>query len=476
SRERRAVPRDRRGDSLFDGDSSGHLDLDAESRKLLEIRRIDPDALMIPWPADDWRRDLVKLLEAAFQPGEAIEFKVAETPQANRETVSTILGQSEYITKIMKSLDGSEGALIGINAVASEGAKDDSWKFRYAVVDSLRMSLSKQLAFYKALNLPCVALVNSGANTVQAWVRIEAADSTEYSERVEFLYNVLEENGFKADPSLKAASQMVRMPGVLRNGKQQYLIGLNEGARCWKDWQEWVDYCLDGNPLVELASYHKQAPSPEAFLVDGLCKTSDFFVLTAPPKAGKSLALIDLALSLCHGEPWMGQQTEETDVLFMNLDLSKATFLNRLHLVANERKIDPATPRLGLLNLRGFRMPMLDLAEFLVRRIEGARKYEEHDYRVIVIDPVLSLLHAAGSTDLGGDLTMLADIVSSRTGAAVVVALSLDELATLHINPDSSLELFPADRPGVFQFRSACKDFPPLSGRECLWKYPRFIV
>jgi hypothetical protein len=253
---RRAFSSDRRGrdrkpESTPGENNRGRLDLDAESLKLLESRRINPDDLMIPWPADDWRKDLLKLLEAAFLPHETIDFKIAETPQPHRETVGTILAQSDNIGKIMKSLDGPDGALVSLNSTSCEAPKDDSWRLRYAVVDSPRMSLSKQLAFYKALNLPCVALVNSGANSVQAWVRIEASDTTEYNERVDFLYATLEENGFKVDPSLKSANLMVRMPGVLRNGKQQYLIGLNEGAKSWKDWQEWVDYCLDGNPLVE---------------------------------------------------------------------------------------------------------------------------------------------------------------------------------------------------------------------------------
>lgn len=479
---RRAFSRDRRGrerkpDGTMGEEGRGKLDLDAESRKLLEIRRIDPDALTIPWPSDDWRHDLIKLLEAAFQPTDTIDFKVAETPQAHREVVSTVLAQAEHITKIMKSLDGPEGALISINATTSDEAKDDSWKFRYAVVDSPRMGLSKQLAFYKALNLPCVALVNSGANTVQAWVRIEAADSTEYNERIDFLYSTLEDNGFKADTTLKSPSIMVRMPGVLRQGKQQYLIGLNEGAKSWKEWQEWVDYCLDGNPMVELASYHNQAPSPETLFIDNVCKAGDFLIITAPPKAGKSLALIDLALALTQGEEWVGLHTTATDVLYINFDQSKTSYLTRLHQIANERRCEAATPRLGLLHLRGISMPMQEMAEFLVRRIDGARKYEDHDYRVVIVDPLLALSQAQDPLTLGKELGRLADIITTRTGATVITAMTPDELQILNIKPDAQLDLSPSDNhPNQFQLRGYFKDFPPLVGHECTWKYPRFIA
>lgn len=478
ARERRARDRRPEGEGgTGEAPNTGKLDLDAESRKLLESRRIDPDALSIPWPSDDWRRDLLKLCEAAFQPTETIDFKVAETPQAHRELVSTISSQADNITRIMKSLDGPEGALIGINATTAEEAKDESWRYRYAVVDSPKMSLSKQLAFYKALNLPCVALVNSGANTVQAWVKIEASDSTEYNERVDFLYNTLEENGFKADASLKSSTLMVRMPGVLRQGKQQYLIGLNEGAKGWKEWQEWVDYCLDGNPLIELASYHIQAPSPDPILIDNVCKLSDFLVLEAPPKAGKSFALLDLALAICHGEEWMGIHTSATDVLYINFDQTKSSFINRLHVIASNRGIEAATPRLGILNLRGQAKPMLEMAEFLIRRIEGARKYEDHDYKAVIIDPIYALLQTGTTGNPGVELSMLADIVTARTGAALITALNSGDCSRLSLQPDGLLELFRTDdHPDIYQLRGAFKGFAPLLGNECHWDYPRFTA
>jgi len=473
---RRAFARDRRGrerkPEQGEDDSDERrapLDLDAESRRLLESRRIDPDALSIPWPSDDWRRDLVKLLEAAFQPKETIDFKMAETPQAHREIVSTIVAQADNINKIMKGLDGQEGALISINATTADGAKDESWRFRYAVVDSPRMSLSKQLAFYKALNLPCVALVNSGANTVQAWVRIEANDSTEYNERVDFLYSTLEMNGFKIDATLKSPTLMVRMPGVLRQGKQQYLIGLNEGAKSWKEWQEWVDYCLDGNPLIELASYHHQAPSPDAPLIDNICKAGDLLVLAGPPKSGKSHALIDLALALCYGGEWLGNHTSGTDVLYVNYEQSKSAFLNRLYAVANDRNCIPSSPRLGILHLRGFVKSVQDIADFLVRRIEGAGKYEDHDYKAVIIDPIYALLKDPK------DISVLSDTITSKTGAAVITALESADLLRLQVHPEGIIELIPnQDRPNIFQIKGLFKDFPQLIGQECTWQYPRF--
>ena len=42
------------------------LGLDTQSMELLQNFKIDPEALSIPWPAADWRKDLAKLLEVTF--------------------------------------------------------------------------------------------------------------------------------------------------------------------------------------------------------------------------------------------------------------------------------------------------------------------------------------------------------------------------------------------------------------------------
>lgn len=485
SKERRKVER---RDSI-DGQpittpisSSDSLDLDAESRELLQSRRIDPEALSIPWPSDDWRKDLVKLLQVAFEPDETIDFKITNTPKATREKVSTIVGQADNINKIMRSLDGPDGALLAINAsTASENAKDDSWRYRYAAIDSTRMSLSKQLAYYKALNLPCVALVNTGANSVQAWVRIEALDSAEYAERVDFLYSTLEEHGFKADHANKSPIHMVRMPGVLRQGKQQYLIGLAQGAKSWAEWKEWVNYCLDGKPLVELASYHDQPPAMEPKIIDDVLRTGQFLLFSAPPKSGKSLALLDLALSVCHGNEWLGFGTARSDTLFVNFDLTKTALINRLHLVGSSNGSAANTSKLGILNLRGTNLSPLEIAQLVVKRIQGARKLEEHDYRLVILDPLSAVLHALrsarGSTESHQLILQMMDLIVAGTGAAVVGAMSENEIPHLHLHSDSLLQLTPVEeRPGTFQMSGQFREFPTLVARECSWRYPRFIV
>lgn len=458
------------------------MGLDTQSIELLQNHRIDPEALSIPWPATDWRKDLAKLVEVAFDPEESIDFKMSNTPETTSEKISNIINQSDAIKKIMKSLDGPEGALISINATqGSSNATNESFRYRYVVVDNPKMSLAKQLAYYKALNLPCIALINTGANSVQAWVKINAADLEEYNERVDFLFTTLEEQGFPVSASNKNASQMVRMPGVLRNGKQQYLIGLEQGAKDFLEWKEWVEYCLDGKPLIELASDSEKPPKKDDPIITNTLRAGEFMLLTAPQKSGKSFALLDLALSLCYGEEWLGSNTTPNDVLFINFEFTKATFLNRLHLIANKRNIPATTSKLGFLNLRGMTLSPLEIAHLIAKRIQGAKKLENHDYKVVIIDPIASVLHNPKAMRATGPshqiLMQMVDTIIALTGSAVVTACSTNEFPYLETHADSVISLNPMEGcPNVFQIHGAFREFSPFLAKECSWIFPRFVV
>ena len=458
------------------------MGLDTQSLELLQNHKIDPEALSIPWPTADWRKDLAKLLSVAFQPDETIEFKVSETPTATTEIVSNIVDQDEALKKIMKSLDSPEGALLCINAIkGGKDTRDESWHYRYVVVDNPKISLAKQLAYYKALNLPCVALVNTGANSVQAWVRIGAADQEEYNERVNFLFDTLDSQGFKVDRSYNNPNQMVRMPGVLRGGKQQYLIGVEQGAKNFKEWQEWVEYSLDGKPLIELASDSEEPPKKDPSIIENVLRAGEFFLFTAPPKSGKSLALMDLGLSICYGEEWFGNTTTSSDVLFINFELTKSVFLNRLHLLGAKRDLNASTSKFGFLNLRGTALSPIETAQLIAKRIEGARKLENHDYKVVIIDPISAVLHNPKSTRLSGAphqiLMQMVDTIIALTGCAVVTTCNIDEYPYLQSRADSLMSLTPVEGSfNLYQINGNFREFPKMLARECSWIYPRFLV
>ena len=458
------------------------LGLDSQSLELLQNFKIDPEALSIPWPTPDWRKDFAKLINATFKPDETVEFKISNTPNSSRELVSKIVAQDEALKKVMKQLDSQDGAPLTINAVkGGADSTDESFHYRYVVVDNPKMTLAKQLAYYKALNLPCAALVNTGANSVQAWIKIEAQDLDEYNERVDFLFQTLDSQGFKVDDGNRNPNQMVRMPGVLRNGKQQYLIALEQGAKNFTEWREWAEYSLDGKPLIELASDSEEAPKKDATIIENVLRAGEFFLFTAPAKSGKSLALLDMALSICHGEDWLGNTTNANDVLFINMELTKSVFLNRLFLLGSKRKLEANTPKFGFLNLRGTALSPLEIAQLIAKRIQGAKKLENHDYKVVVIDPISAVLHNPKSARLSGTphqlLMQMVDTIIALTGCAVVTSCNINEYPYLEARADSVMSLSPVEGSlNTYQINGSFREFPKTLAKECSWIYPRFIV
>lgn len=457
------------------------MGLDAQALELLQNHRIDPEALNIPWPTPDWRQDFLKLLSALFKPGESIEYKKSNTSESTAEQVDDILKRADDIKKTMKSLDGPDGALVSINAVKGEDAEDESYRFRYAVVDNPNISLAKQLAYYKALNLPCAALVSTGANSVQAWIKIHAKSREEYDSRVEYLFKTLDSQGFKVDSSNANPNRMVRMPGVLRNGKQQYLIGLDQGAKTFDDWRTWVEFCLDGKPLIELSSDSDDAPKKDRLLIDGVLEAGEFLLLTAPAKSGKSFALLDLAFSLAHGEDWLGASTHKSDVLFVNFESTRATFLNRLFAIAAARGLSASIPEFGFLNLRGLALSPLEMAQYIAKRVKGAKKLEDHDYAAIVIDPISAVLHnpkaVRNNIPQEQALLQMVEVLISLTGSAVIAATNPDEYPELGQHADTRITLSPLEgAPDMFSLRGEFRNFAPQAPKDCIWRYPRFTV
>jgi archaellum biogenesis ATPase FlaH len=451
------------------------LDFDQDALAMLQRQHIDPDDLSIPWPSDDWRKDLVKLLKELFAPEDLIAFKKAGTPNSIVEQTANILSQESGINKIMRTLDGEDGALLRINAISPDEGEKAPANYRYALIDNTSMQLSKQLAYFKALNLPCAALVNTGANSAQAWIRIDAKDADEYVERVNFLYDLLSEQGFNADTANKNPLQMVRMPGVLRQGKQQYLISLNEGAKSWQEWKDWAEYSLDGDPLAELASYHHTPPRADMELVENIFYKNQSLLLQGPPKIGKSYLLLDLAYSLCYGEPWLEHYTKESDVLFVSLEQDKAALINRMHRIAEARNLAPDTAKMGFFHLKSFPKKSLDFAQFLVKRIQGARKHEGRDYKVVIIDPLTKLLPTSVRSEAQISMIMrqIVDQITASAEVSVIASLSSrfsvdtswsDGLLTLSTDGDKTI------LEGTF------RESAPLASTPLYWNFPLFSL
>ena len=139
-------------------------------------------------------------------------------------------------------------------------------------------------------------------------------------------------------------------------------------------------------------------------------------MLGGPSKAGKSFALIELCVSIAEGVPWLGFGCAKGRVLYVNLELDRASCLHRFRDVYGAMGV-PAEhlDMIDVWNLRGKSKPMDQLAPSLIRRALKTRPI------VVVIDPIYKVITGdENSADQMAAFCNQFDRVATELGCAVV--------------------------------------------------------
>ena len=310
------------------------------------------------------------------------------------------------------------GAWIRFNPVDGNGVKNENvTDYRYALVESDSMSVDEQNAIIRELELPVACLVHSGGKSLHAIVKIEAADYREYRKRVDYLYNICKKNGLEIDTQNRNPSRLSRMPGVVRNGKKQFLVGTNIGKSSWDEWFEWIEGVNDDLPDPEsLNEFWDNMPDLAPPLIDGVLRQGHKMLIAGPSKAGKSFALIEMCIAIAEGTKWFDFNCAQGKIMYVNLELDRASCLHRFKDVYNALHITPNNlSNIDIWNLRGKSIPMDKLAPKLIRR--AAKK----DYIAIIIDPIYKVITGdENSADQMANFCNQFDKICNELGTAVV--------------------------------------------------------
>lgn len=310
------------------------------------------------------------------------------------------------------------GAWIRFNPLDGKGVKNENvTDFRYALVESDTLSIEQQNGILHELQLPIACLVYSGGKSLHAIVRIDAGSYGEYRQRVDFLYNVCDKNGLKVDRQNRNPSRLSRMPGVLRNGKKQYLVATNIGYDSWNEWKDYIDSVTDDLPEFEnMADAWENMPELSPPLIDGVLRQGHKMLIAGPSKAGKSYALIEMSIAFAEGRKWLGWQCAKGRVLYVNLELDRPSCLHRFKDVYSAMQIPPANLRsIDIWNLRGETEPMDKLAPKLIRRAK------KQNYIAVIIDPIYKVITGdENSADQMAHFCNQFDKVCTQLGCAVI--------------------------------------------------------
>ena len=322
------------------------------------------------------------------------------------------------VCSVIGDYNPEAGAWIRFNPLDGHGVKNENvTEYRYALVESDAMEIEAQNAIIRELELPVACLVHSGGKSLHAIVKIDAGSYEEYRRRVDYLYAVCQKNGLKIDSQNRNPSRLSRMPGVTRNGRKQFLVDTNIGKASYAEWKEWIESVNDDLPEPEsMADAWDNLPELSPPLIEGVLRQGHKMLLAGPSKAGKSYALIELSCAIAEGRRWLGWVCARGKVLYVNLELDRASCLHRFRDVYTALGWQPKyLNNIDIWNLRGKSIPMDKLAPKLIRR--AAKK----KYIAIIIDPIYKVITGdENSADQMAHFCNQFDRVCTELGCAVI--------------------------------------------------------
>jgi len=375
----------------------------------------------------------IRYLETLFHSDETVSYvHSAKYDEKRDKWVPADAGHVRKVSAIIRDLkkykrldeafgtiNPKAGAWIRHNPTTGPNNKDVT-RFEYVLVESDSMPLDEQKAFLVNQKLPIAALIESGGKSIHAIVKIQADDESEYTQRVNFLFDFLSRHNFQVDEANKNLARLSRMPGAERNGNIQKLVAVNIGCGSYLEWTDMINGIDDDLPPIKNFWEQLQDPpqkSPE--LISGILREGCKMIITGESKAGKTCLSQGLAACIAEGKPWLGKfKCEQGKVLYINLEVEEADLFDRFEAIykANGWPFSEESCRnLHPWNLRGKAVPLDKLADKVIRRCRG------ENYKAIILDPLYKVQQGdENSAEAIIKFCNALDKIAHETGAAVI--------------------------------------------------------
>lgn len=217
-------------------------------------------------------------------------------------------------------------------------------------------------------------------------------------------------------------------------------------------------------------------------LIKGLFHESTKGVIGGATKTNKTWVLIDIALSISHGVPWMEMETTQGKVLYINFEIPKFFFTKRVAAVAKAKGVEIKPGMLDVWNLRGHAGAYTKLIPSLLDHIERGR------YVLVLLDPIYKILGEADE-NRASDITRLLnelESITTATGAAVFFSAHfpkgnmaerehIDRISGSGVfarDPDSILTITSHKKDRCYTMDCTLRNFPPTDSFVIRWRYP----
>lgn len=420
------------GDAL-DWDSTISLELDDTP-----MPETEPDSWLARITPRDWDplQQIREYLTTIFRPSDYVGYvleafqapdgKMKPTAGSYYRTRDELLAALEKYRDIGPALgdyNHSTGAWIRFNPLDGQGVSDvNVTDFRYCLVEADGLSLEEQFRRVDELRLPVAIMVYSGGRSIHAIVKVDAVNAAEYKRRVSEIYDLFKGEDGKSliDTQNKNPARLSRFPGFERGDRKQFIVPYTPKTRSWQEWHDlMLEEEADALPAFgNVADYvGDKTPALKPELIHGILRQGHKMLLAGSSKAGKSFALMELAIAISTGGDWLGWPCTQGKVLYCNFELDDASARNRFNEICKYRGMDPADACANITdwNLRGYNLKAKD---FSIRLFSRARQL---GFTAVIIDPIykLGLGDENSAGDVGSFLGVL-DTICTTLGCAVI--------------------------------------------------------
>ena len=393
------------------------------------------DTAPLPPPPVEYNavKDITDYLSAVFEPEDRVCYVTnaykdedgkwkpygKNNARTAKQLLDSIKKHPDDMTDTFGTYNLEAGVWICFNPMDGEGRGNKNvTSYRYALVESDTQDIETQYQLLQDLRLPIRMLVHSGGKSLHAIVHIGAVDYKQYQERVDYLYTVCRKHGLVVDTQDKNPSRLSRFPGFQRGQKLQYIVAKDIGMSDYVEWRHWIeDEMVEPLPVVNLGAIWNDMPPLKPELISGILRQGHKMLLVSSSKAGKTFALIELAVCIAQGRRWIGFQCKQGKVLYLNMELDEASFDDRMKKVYEAMDPDyPQPENIDIVHLRG----KTESIDKLIPQI--LRTANQKQYAAIILDPTYKL--GIGDENAAEQVTKFCNAIDklANTGASVIYA------------------------------------------------------
>jgi len=225
-------------------------------------------------------------------------------------------------------------------------------------------------------------------------------------------------------------------------------------------------------------------PAMRAPVIDGMLREGETMNVISAPKIGKSWLVIDLALAISTGRPWLGIPCVKGDVLIVDNELHGETSANRIPKVIQARQIpfDDVADHIHVLNLRGRLRDLYALGPYF-------QQFKRGRYKAVILDAFYRFLPAQSDENDNGTMANLYNYLDACADAMQSCFILIHHTSKGNQSAkdvtdvgagagaqsratDTHLVLRHHEEKDVVVMDAAVRSWPPRQPRCLRWAYP----